>query len=287
MQGRHAKDKGPGLPKLSELVLEHDDGRTISAFAVPSGTNVRTGSAIAVKTIPPARFEFCPICYESPADTKEHVPPQNFGGRVMTWTCARCNNTLGSRTEAAMQDWFDNAVRVHYTEGSDPRPFGHTRALILTTAEGESVLMPERGSDPGDEFTSRLKSQGEVEAHFQFPRPEEYRAGFLKNAYLAAALHIGGVPDIPSANEIRAELQTILNASSRKSVVLGDHASKLRFHRTGTAATGPSLALLRNTSPDECGHFISLAGTVLVSWPFPEIDPERFGRYPITASIQD
>jgi len=83
------------------------------------------------------------------------------------------------------------------------------------------------------------------------------------------ALHLGGVPDVASAREIRAELVAARDARHRN-VVLGARARALGVYRTGRAAAGPPLALLR-TDHGEPRYLISLAGTVLVDWPFPEV----------------
>lgn len=275
VRGRHAKGGYAGLPKLSELVIEHEDGRVLEATVLPTGPNVRRDTAVGVCPIQPMHFKNCPICQGNPADTKEHVPPAAFGGRVMTSTCASCNNTLGSRTEAAMQDWFDSALRVHYTVDPDPRPFGHTRALLLRTEDGEVVVMPERGSNPGDEFGVRMREGGTVNSHWRRPSLDEIRNGMLKSAYLAACLHLGQVPDFESAASIRRELQSVSNAPRRSDVVAGPAASGLRFYRTGAPPTF-ALALMHGRGyPASEGpeHLISLGGTVLVDWPFPEINP--------------
>lgn len=80
-----------------------------------------------------------------------------------------------------------------------PGPFGHTRALVLSTSEQEFVLFPQRGSDHGDTFNKRMQEQASVLMHYAPHRPAEYRNGMLKSAYLAASLHLGGVPNVPSA----------------------------------------------------------------------------------------
>lgn len=263
------------MPKLSEVVIEYGDGHLLSGTVVPTGPNVRRDTAKGICLIEPLNFSICPICQINAADTKEHVPPGAFGGKPMTWTCGRCNNMLGSRTEAAMQDWFDSAARVHYTAEGAARPFGHTRAILLRTSDGALIAMPERGSDPGPEFDAKMRQGGRIHSHWHLPRSAEIRNGMLKNAYLAACLHIGQVPDVQSATEIRAELQAVAQAASRRVTVAGPHAAKLRFYRTGAPPT-VSLALLHGNGlndGDRPEHLIALAGTVLVDWPFPEINP--------------
>ncbi|CCH69754.1 hypothetical protein BN10_300095 [Phycicoccus elongatus Lp2] len=140
--GRQAKGgKRTGLPKIHELDLEHAGGKLISArgHQPPAGDGARTATGVCA--IERGQFPYCPICLREdvPADTMEHVPPTAFGGTVMANTCADCNNRLGSRTEAALQDWYDDAIRAHFTSDASPEPFGHDRILLLKTDSDEVV----------------------------------------------------------------------------------------------------------------------------------------------------
>jgi hypothetical protein len=80
------------------------------------------------------------------------------------------------------------------------------------------------------------------------------------------------VPDIASAVAIRAELLAARDARRRRDVVLGPRAAAIKAFRTGQPAAGPTLAILRSEE-DEPRYLISLAGTILVDWPFPEVTP--------------
>lgn len=202
----------------------------------------------------------------------EHVPPTAFGGMVMANTCADCNNRLGSRTEAALQDWFDDAIRAHFTSDASPEPFGHDRILLLKTDSDDVVMLMEKPSPEGASPLERLKDTN-VEIHYTVPRPAEYKTGLLKSAYLAMCLHFGGVVHSESVMSARDELLQARDAKSRRHVQLGPVAEGLRVHRTGLAANGPSLALLRSDHQGTCTYLISLAGTILVEWPFADLDP--------------
>lgn len=79
----------------------------------------------------------------------EHVPPKAFGGAVMANTCAGCNNRLGSRTEAALQGWYDDAIQAHFTSDASPEPFGHDRIPMLKTEFGEVAMLTEKPSPEG------------------------------------------------------------------------------------------------------------------------------------------
>jgi hypothetical protein len=187
--GRDAKDGGRGLPKLATVEVEHGDGQVVSATALPVGPSVRRDRADLVCEIQAGRFEACPICLGAGATSREHVPPKAFGGSKMTWTCARCNNTFGSRTESSMQDWFDKATRVVFTVGDDPRPVGRGRVHLLWTEAGEFVMFPERGSEL-PQVSTALASSGSVNMVAHPPVEAEVRNGMLKSAFLAACLHL-------------------------------------------------------------------------------------------------
>ena len=173
-----------------------------------------------------------------------------------------------------MHDWFDHAARIVFTVGDDPRPVGQGRFHVLHTQEGEFVMLPERGSNLAPRAAEQLSTGAQLSATIQPPVDAELRNGMLKSAFLAASLHLGGIPNVRSAHETRAELVAVVNARSRADVVAGPRAASLRFYRTGAPRSGPPLALMRGreSAADYC---LSLAGTILVDWPFPEIDPEH------------
>ena len=87
VRGRKAKNREPGLPKISEIQLELADGRQVAASAFPRPRMSEPVTAVGVCVIPSGRFGVCPICLQQPGDTDEHVPPGGFGGSVMTGTC--------------------------------------------------------------------------------------------------------------------------------------------------------------------------------------------------------
>jgi hypothetical protein len=275
VEGRDAEGGERGLAKVSSIEFEHGDGTVISASALPTGPGVQQGKAAFVCEIRRGTFEFCPICYGAETDSAEHVPPKAFGGVVMTSTCSRCNNTFGSRTESSLQDWFDRAVRIRFLRDGVRRPLANVRMLVLATPDGQFAMVPDRGYDLGGELADCLRGREPgLTMEFRPFAAAPVRTGMLKSAYLAAALHVGGVPDVPSAYEIRAELQAVISAPSGSSIVAGARASALRFHRTGAPASRPTLALAKAMEEGWPKYFISLAGTILVEWPFPEIDPE-------------
>lgn len=271
--GRSTVSGGRGLPKVAEIALRHDDGALLEA-RIPDLVGAEYRPATVLRSIDPADFPVCPICLDAPGETREHVPPKPLGGSVMTRTCGPCNGKLGSRTESAMQDWYDSAFRISYSRQGDPHRFGHDRILIRKSPAGEYLLLHEKPSNGQDDTLGEaLRGTGTLMSHQSWPHPNQYMNGLLKSAYLAACLSIRGVPIVPSAEEIRAELLAARDTRKRADVQLGPHAASLGFHRTGTPAVGPPLALVRTEIDNQATYLISLAGTLLVTWPFPEIDP--------------
>lgn len=72
---------------------------------------------------------------------------------------------------------------------------------------------------------------------------------------------------------VRGELLAARDAKSRRQVKLGPIAEGLRVHRTGQPAGGPPLALLKSDYEGKTTYLVSLSGTVLVEWPFTDLDP--------------
>lgn len=159
----------------------------------------------------------------------------------MTNTCADCNNRLGSRTESALQEWWDGAIQAHFTSGTSPEPFARHRILILETEAGEPVMLLEKSSAEDKSPLDRLKDPN-VQMHYKVPAPSEYKTGLLKSVYLPACLHFGGVAHTTSMMAARDELLAARDAKSRRQVKLGRIAKGLRVHRTGqpTPADHPS-----------------------------------------------
>ncbi|MGH3927131.1 MAG: HNH endonuclease [Pseudonocardiaceae bacterium] len=131
--------KRSGLPKIHEIELEHQGGLRIEAHGhkPPTGAGTRTATGVCV--IEPGQFPYCPICLREdiPAATMEHIPPKAFGGVAMAYTCADCNNRLGSRTEAAS--------RIGTTERSE-HTSRRTQARSPSVTTGFSCSPPRAAS---------------------------------------------------------------------------------------------------------------------------------------------
>lgn len=124
----------------------------------------------------PMRFDRCPICLEPGPTSREHLPPAALGGSVMTWTCHRCNNQLGSMLESELVDWWEDAIGSVSFSRDDVA--GHRRAsrmLIRQKDTGEPALVLHRGIDPA--ITSMLTSDGARRDEVFSARPESLSAG--------------------------------------------------------------------------------------------------------------
>jgi HNH endonuclease len=277
--GRRAKGGRPGLPAIDKITLRHGDG-TVLEFETPS---VGTEAPLDLVTLIFAQsFPVCPICLTAKPTAQEHVPQGPLGGRVMTTTCAPCNNRFGSRVEAELQDWFDHAlVNVAFEHEDIP---GRRRVGRLLYRRGPSGfgIFPEGKLPPGIERMLRL---GTVNLHFRVPDPQRYRLAVLKHAYLAACLYLGYVPAMPEADEIRAELVAVRDAPRRSRPPTSEYAQRLRIYRSYQPPQGPPLAIVATQpdKPDEDPEYlISLAGTLFVSWPFAGVPPRKgFQRVPM------
>jgi hypothetical protein len=83
-------------------------------------------------------FDRCPICLDPEPTSKEQVPPAALGGSVMTTTCTRCNNELGSRLEAPLLDWWEDAVgSVSLSHDEVPGARRAARVLLRQKDTGE------------------------------------------------------------------------------------------------------------------------------------------------------
>lgn len=191
----------------------------------------------------------------------------------MTLTCASCNNGLGSRVESALQDWFDHAARIYYIGESSRRPFGHGRVYLRKTPSGEFIFWPEKVAPPSDPLGAEFAEHGRVLMTVESPHPAQYKTALLKNAYLAAVLHLGYAPHTDDFVAARAELIAARDARRRHDVQMGEMAAKVTAYRTGRPAHGPELALAQEGEGASSRFLISLAGTLLVPWPFDEVDP--------------
>ena len=264
-------DERRGIPTSATINLIADDGRDRRfELARDEGSPVRVRTLIEGE---PKIFAVCPICLSGQPDTREHVPQRDLGGRVVTRTCSRCNSEFGSRVEVALKDWFDDALRHVRFSGGDVRGVRSSPRLLLRwSPEGEFILFPESESDPT--FQEMLES-GSVLMHYSPPEPRLWCAAALKHAYLAACVCLRQIPMTPLADQVRAELLAVRDATRGKEP-LGEIAAGLRLSRSYAPATDPAVSLvaLQTDSGEVVDVGLSLAGTLFVSWP---LEPLQFG----------
>lgn len=264
------------------MSIELADGSTL-AMRTPR----RAGDPLKIRIGGPIReryFAACPIC-GAPATADEHVPPRSMGGRAMTRTCAPCNNDLGSKVEADLVDWHDDAITLPSFIG-DAVP-GHRRASRLTvrsTPDGSFVLLMDGDADPA---IRDLLLSGQLDLTALEPDRNRVRLGLLKHAFLAAFL-LGGPLEGPAADAVRADLLAARNARRRQDVPRSEIALGLTVLRSSEPLP-VDWPLAHGVAVEEDGTEIKgvlLAHTTFVSWnwkPVQEIEDDR--RVHVTLTV--
>lgn len=283
VSGRRTAGGSRGLPVVHDLALKQQDG-TVLEFETP-----RLGVESRLDVVTPIlaqSFPMCPVCLSGSPSEKEHIPQYALGGRVMTMTCSACNNGLGSRVEAELQDWFDHAlVSVSFEHEDLP---GRRRAPRLLYRNGPSGFCLLIEGDLAPEIQQML-DEGTFHLHYRRPDPRRYRLAALKHAYLAACLYLGYVPAIPDAEAIRADLLSARDSPKRSRPPASEHADRLAIYQSHAPPKGPPLAIVATRLDEPAArreYLISLAGVMFVSWPFTEVPPrkgiQRIGNSPRT-----
>ena len=142
----------------------------------------------------------CPICREPfPIEalddgrlSVEHVPPQSVGGRELLLTCTACNNTAGTKLDAAVKTRED--VRLAMAGRAD-RPHRIKATIGEITVNGQlhvkdgsySLTIPKKLNRPGvSEALQRLARAG-ASLTLEHERYSELgaRISWLRAGYLA------------------------------------------------------------------------------------------------------
>ena len=269
--GRRAGGGKRGLAAIDQLSFRIPDGKTHD-FGPP-----RRGEQEALQLVAPisARaFQSCPICIDGEPTDKEHVPQQNLGGQVMTWTCKACNNGLGSRVEAALQDWFDHAYRRVTFEGGDVPGRRRVSTIYYRQARDGSFCLIIDGALTPD--VKQMFASGQFTMNYSPADARRRDLALLKHAYLAACLCLQIVPDTEEARAIRADLIAARDATTAAQLPDSEAAKRLTVYRSHVGRQGPPLALVAKSDPEtdaEPEILISLAGVLAVSWPFTDLPP--------------
>lgn len=169
------------------------------AFAYQGRESTR---AVAVE---PLRFECCPLCFDSDGLTDEHVPMQALGGVVMTATCKRCNNDLGSSAEEELRRVFHAEVEVRAEAPGNGPLRGHRRATAyLRRSLGRDPVLLVGQAHP--EFDQLIDGPVPASMSYGLLDPFPAEVALAKYAYLAACLRLREIPNSDAADAVRAFL---------------------------------------------------------------------------------
>lgn len=261
-----------GLPPVHSMTLAGEDGADLSIERIRGSKEFK---ARKLREAPYVEFDRCPICEEPGPTSKEHVPPRGLGGAVRTLTCVRCNNEFGSRFEGDLQDWFDDATRVRFSSDGIQGERKGPRVLLRRNQDGAPVFVLDSGKfDPA---IDEMFESGTFAITHTLPSDHRVRIALLKSAYLAACCVLGVIPPSPRAAEIRRLLVQVRDAPRGDALPPSPLLDDLAFHRSYAAATA-GLWLVGWEEGDEITIGLSLAGTVVVSWP---LEPFQVVRIPV------
>jgi hypothetical protein len=249
-----------GFPRALSIGLP--EGRTLMVTAHPP---VR---GQPVRITPMARiarrfFDACPICGEE-ATEAEHVPPASIGGRVMTRTCAPCNNKLGSNVEADLADWNDGALTLpRFSADVIAGARRSSRILCRRPPDGSFVLVVDGNIDSA---VRDMLESGQVDLRALLPDTNRVRLGLLKHSFLSACLY-GGLLEGPDAEAVRVDLLAARDAGSRREVPASRLALGLTVLRSddGPLLDWPVVHAIGEIDGDRTEGVV-LGGTIFVSW---------------------
>jgi hypothetical protein len=259
-----------GQVPARRLSVQGTDGELLDVLKGATGASPDARIAV-VREITGYRFDSCPICLAPQPSSAEHVPPAGTGGQPRTWTCEPCNNGLGSRVEAELIDWRDDALR-------------YARANSETVAGARKLPRLLRRRTPDDRFVLVIDGPLHPDAEpmlehgftleFAPPDPRRYKLAALKHAYLAACLELRAIPETTYADAIRHDLVAARDSPSPAAVPVSEYAMSMPLMRTHEQPCEPSIALgLLPRSDGTTEWWIVLAGTIAVPWPMPDAPP--------------
>jgi len=245
------------------ISIQLPDGRSLDATNETPGPAER-GELELVEVLRPRRFDACPICGDPAATEKEHVPPASLGGKVMTWTCNRCNNDFGSRVEADLLDWYEGALTTWFASETVRGKRKTGRLLVRWTENGEYVLLP---AGKSDEIYAEILAAGNVEMEYDTPEHKRWSIALLKCVYFALCIKFG-VIEGEWADQVRADLLAARDAPSRADVPASEIARRLNVLRGfGPEPITPHPVVTGIIhGPDGPLEGVLLAGRLFVFW---------------------
>lgn len=235
-------------------------------------TSKETGR-IDVALVPRFGFPVCPICLEPDPDEAEHVPPESLGGKVMTWTCKKCNNDFGT-AEDKLRSFIDleTTAQIEATDGTLP---GKRAAKVaFRSSQGRPNGMFIRSAATGFE---EILGAGSGKLSVKPLEMALVHASLLKHAYLAACLTNRQIPMTTEAEQIRAVL---LAARDREADALERTQKVLGFEPAVGWIEAPGAPPVLLTETEETGELrwlFMLGGRFVVQWPFKDLQPVLAG----------
>jgi hypothetical protein len=219
---------------------------------------------IDVLMVPRYCFRACPICLEPDPDVAEHVPPESLGGRVMTWTCQKCNNDFGP-AEDKLRSFIDLETTAHAEASDGSVPGKRAAKVAFRSSDGRPNGMFIRSAATGFD---EIMGSGASRVIVQPLDMALVHASLLKHAYLAACLTNREIPRTAEADEIRAVL---LAARDRDTDGLNRAQLALGFEPAVgwiEAPDAPPILLTQTKESGELHWIFMLGGRFVVQWPF-------------------
>jgi hypothetical protein len=258
----HGKKGNPPVPAEFSFDREGEELR-FSKY-----TSKETGR-IDVVVVPRFGFPVCPICLDPNPDEAEHVPPESLGGKVMTWTCKKCNNDFGT-AEDKLRSFIDLETTVHIEAADGSVPGTRAAKVAFRSSEGRPNGMFIRSAATGfDEILGMGSGKLSV-------KPLDMalvHASLLKHAYLAACLTNREIPMTAEVDAIRAVL---VAARDRDAKALERAQKALGFEPAVgwiEAPGSPPILLLETEETGELRWMFLLGGRFVVQWPFKDVEP--------------
>lgn len=196
-----------------------------------------------------------------------------LGGKVMTRTCKRCNNELGSFSEAALRALVVGEVVVE----AESQALDGLQGIRKATAALRQVPfgVPTMHVTSGDpELLAAISSGEPLDIRYHLIDPFPSGVAILKYAYLAACLWLGEIPINSEAESFREVLVAV-----RDGVELSEdvHRAVGRLVKSLVLVENPShdvgsVALIESTGTGPTWSFV-LGGRLVVPWPFSEVLP--------------
>ena len=238
---------GPGASAgEDEILLDSGLSFPTTPGASKEKVDVRLIGDALVKT----GFDICPICMRDVDLTKEHLPPDSVGGRVLTWTCADCNHGFGA---------FEIALTSRRLGRLDSASFSGEGVLGQRKVRDVRLVDKEDGKfvlsliGPGIDEAIESILEGELlSAVLASVSESAFRIASLKQFYLASCIAAGEIPRSKWGSQVREELSSALASEDRREIELGPCAEELKIC-LAHGAVKPGIGIYRGELEDADG----------------------------------